>query len=46
VLRDFQPVTRLTDAPSLLAVHPSLPVRNVKELIALARAQPKKLRRM
>ncbi len=43
VLRDFQPVTRLADAPSILAVHPSLPARNVKELIALARAQPKKI---
>lgn len=43
VLRDFQPVTRLTDAPSVLAVHPSLPVKSVKELIALARAQPKKV---
>jgi tripartite-type tricarboxylate transporter receptor subunit TctC len=40
VLRDFQPVARLSDAPSLLAVHPSLPVRSVKELIALARARP------
>ena len=43
VLRDFQPVTRLADAPSILAVHPSLPVKNVKELIALARAQPNKI---
>ncbi len=43
VLRDFQPVTRLTDAPSVLAVHPSLPVKSVKELIALARSQPKKV---
>ncbi len=43
VLRDFQPVTRLADAPSILAVHPSLPAKNVKELIALARAQPKKI---
>jgi tripartite-type tricarboxylate transporter receptor subunit TctC len=40
VLRDFTPVARLTDAPSILAVHPSLPVRSVKELIALARAKP------
>ncbi|MGZ9014606.1 MAG: Bug family tripartite tricarboxylate transporter substrate binding protein, partial [Burkholderiales bacterium] len=32
VLRDFQPVARLADAPSILAVHPSLPVRSVKEL--------------
>jgi tripartite-type tricarboxylate transporter receptor subunit TctC len=38
VVRDFQPIARLAAAPSLLAVHPSLPVRNVKELIALARA--------
>jgi len=40
VLRDFQPVTRIADGPSILAVHPSLPVRSVKELIALARARP------
>jgi tripartite-type tricarboxylate transporter receptor subunit TctC len=40
VLRDFQPVARLSDAPSILAVHPSLPVRSVKDLIALARSKP------
>jgi tripartite-type tricarboxylate transporter receptor subunit TctC len=40
VLRDFQPIARLADAPSILAVHPSLPVRSVKELLALARARP------
>ena len=40
VLRDFQPIARLADAPSILAVHPSLPVRSVKELISLARARP------
>lgn len=40
VLRDFLPVARLADAPSILAVHPSLPVKSVKELIALARAKP------
>ena len=40
VLRDFQPVARLTDAPSILAVHPSLPARSVKDLIALARSRP------
>ena len=43
VLRDFQPISRLVDAPSVLAVHPSMPVRSVKELIALAKAQPKKV---
>ena len=40
VLRDFQPVARLSDAPSILAVHPSLPVRSVRELVALARSKP------
>jgi tripartite-type tricarboxylate transporter receptor subunit TctC len=40
VLRDFVPIARLADAPSILAVHPSLPVRSVKELLALARARP------
>jgi tripartite-type tricarboxylate transporter receptor subunit TctC len=36
VLRDFQPIARLADPPSILAVHPSLPAKNVKELVALA----------
>jgi tripartite-type tricarboxylate transporter receptor subunit TctC len=40
VLRDFQPVARLADAPSILAVHPSFPARSVKDLIAVARARP------
>lgn len=40
VLRDFQPIARLADAPSILAVHPSLPVKSVKELVALARSKP------
>jgi tripartite-type tricarboxylate transporter receptor subunit TctC len=40
VLRDFIPVVRLTDAPSILTVHPSLPVKSVKDLITLARKQP------
>ena len=40
VLRDFQAVARLSDSPNILAVHPSLPVRSVKELIALGRARP------
>ena len=43
VLRDFQPVARLADAPSILAVHPSLPVKTVKELITLARVKPGQL---
>ncbi len=40
VLRDFQPVARLSEAPSILAVHPSLPVHSVKDLIELARTKP------
>lgn len=40
VLRDFQPVARLSEAPSILAVHPSLPVHSVKDLIELARSKP------
>jgi tripartite-type tricarboxylate transporter receptor subunit TctC len=42
-LKDFHPVSLLTKEPSLLAVHPSLPVKSVKELIALARARPGQL---
>ena len=38
--RDFSPVTLITDAPNFLVVHPSLPVKSVKELVALARARP------
>ena len=40
VLRDFQAIARLSDSPNILAVHPSLPVRTVKDLIALGRALP------
>ncbi|MBM5801955.1 MAG: tripartite tricarboxylate transporter substrate binding protein, partial [Cyanobacteria bacterium K_DeepCast_35m_m2_023] len=39
VIKDFAPVTQTTTAPNILAVHPSLPVRSVKELIALAKAR-------
>ena len=39
-LRDFAPVTLTARAPNVIAVHPSLPVKSVKELIALARARP------
>ena len=38
--KDFAPITRIGVAPYLLIAHPQLPVRNVKELIALARARP------
>ena len=39
-VKDFAPITRLGHAPYLLVAHPSLPVRSVKELIALAKARP------
>lgn len=39
-VRDFAHVTLMATLPSLLLVHPSLPARNVKELLALAKAKP------
>ena len=39
-LRDFTHIGNMVNFPLLLVAHPSLPVKNVKELIALARAQP------
>jgi tripartite-type tricarboxylate transporter receptor subunit TctC len=39
-LRDFAPVVNIASAPNVLVVHPSLPARNAKELIALAKARP------
>jgi tripartite-type tricarboxylate transporter receptor subunit TctC len=39
-VRDFAPVIIIASAPNMLVVHPSLPVKNVRELIALAKAQP------
>lgn len=37
---DFAPITLAMSSPNVLVVHPSLPVKSVKELIALARARP------
>ena len=42
-LRDFAPVTLVNTFPIVLMVHPSVPAQNVRELIALAKAQPGKL---
>jgi len=39
-LKDFTHIANMVNFPLLLVSHPSLPVKNVKELIALARAQP------
>jgi tripartite-type tricarboxylate transporter receptor subunit TctC len=43
LVRDLQPVSLVADSPFLLVVHPSLPVRSVAELIALARQEPGRL---
>ncbi len=39
-VKDFEPVSLMALGPNVLVVHPSLPVKSVQELIALARAQP------
>jgi tripartite-type tricarboxylate transporter receptor subunit TctC len=41
--RDFSPIVMVSYSPHVLAVHPSLPVKDVKELIAYAKANPGKL---
>lgn len=38
-LRDYAPISPLVTSPNLLVVHPSLPVKNVRQLIALAKAR-------
>ena len=42
-IRSFAPVSLVTRGPNLVVVHPALPVRNVKELVALAKARPGEL---
>jgi tripartite-type tricarboxylate transporter receptor subunit TctC len=42
-LRDIAPVTRIGMTPNIVLVHPSLPVKSMKELIVYARARPGKL---
>ena len=39
-LTDFEPISLLASSPSVLVVHPSLPVRSVRELLDLARSKP------
>lgn len=41
--RDLTPINRFATYPSAIVIHPSLPVKNVKELIALAKARPGEL---
>jgi tripartite-type tricarboxylate transporter receptor subunit TctC len=42
-VRDFLPITLTVGTPNVLVVHPSLPVKSVEELIALAKARPGEL---
>lgn len=42
-IRDFAPISLIATAPHLLAVHPSLPVKSVKDVVALAKARPEQL---
>ena len=42
-VKDFSPITLADTSPNVLVVHPSLPVKSVKELIALAKARPGEL---
>ena len=42
-IKDFLPITLVSRSPNILVVHPSLPVKTVKELIVLAKARPGQL---
>ncbi len=42
-VKDFTPIGMVSTQPTLLVVHPSFPVRSVKDLIALARAKPRQV---
>jgi tripartite-type tricarboxylate transporter receptor subunit TctC len=42
-VNDYSPETQVTSAPNVIVVHPSLPVKTVRELIALAKAKPGKI---
>ena len=42
-VKDFAPVSIVASTPNIIAVHPSVPAKNLGELLALAKAQPGKL---
>lgn len=42
-VKDFSPISLVSSSPLMLVVHPSLPVKNVRELVALAKARPDQL---
>ena len=44
ILRDFDPVTQVASTPNIVAVHPSVPIKSIHELIVYAKANPGKLR--
>jgi tripartite-type tricarboxylate transporter receptor subunit TctC len=43
-VKDFKAITMIAQTPNVLVVHPSLPVRNVRQLLALARKHPGEIR--
>ena len=43
VLKEFEPVMLMANQGSMITLHPSVPARNVRELIALAKARPGQL---
>ena len=44
LMRDFVHIMNFAKVPGIIVVHPSVPAKNVKELVALAKAHPDKLR--
>lgn len=42
-IRDFAPISLIATAPHLLAVHPSVPAKSVREVVAIAKARPEQL---
>ncbi|HEY0338961.1 MAG TPA: tripartite tricarboxylate transporter substrate binding protein [Burkholderiales bacterium] len=44
IMRDFVHITNFANVPGIVVVHPSVPAKNIKELIALAKARPDELR--
>jgi tripartite-type tricarboxylate transporter receptor subunit TctC len=43
LMKDFAPIALVTTSPAVLVLHPSVPAKNVKELITLAKANPGRL---
>ena len=43
LVKDFEPIALMAGVPFMLVVHPSLPTKNVKDLVALAKAKPGQL---